>query len=289
MQRFKALRTVLRLGSFTKAAHALGYTQSSISQMMASLEEELSFKLLIRSRNGITLTQEGQQLYPFLEQVLHSYEAMEEKAREIRGLETGVIRVGTISSITCRWMPPLIKGFKARYPNVKFTFQQGDYRLIPEWIELGIIDFGFVSPDSCPHLMTIPVKDGELLAVLPRRHRWAKEKAIPLEGLLSDPFILLEEGNYSEPMEAFQKKGIKPHVAYRLHDDYAVMTMVEAGLGVSILAKLMTDRNPYDIVTVPIDPPLYRHLAICYKDWDLLPLASKHFITYIKEKADELP
>lgn len=62
---FKALRTVLRLGSFTKAAHALGYTQSSISQMMASLEEELSFKLLIRSRNGITLTQEGQQLYPF--------------------------------------------------------------------------------------------------------------------------------------------------------------------------------------------------------------------------------
>ena len=67
------------------------------------------------------------------------------------------------------------------------------------------------------------------------------------------------------------------------------MTMVEAGLGVSILAKLLTDRNPYDIVTVPIDPPLYRHLAICYKDWDLLPLASKHFITYIKEKADELP
>ena len=88
MQRFKALRTILRLGSFTKAAHALGYTQSSISQMMASLEEELSFKLLIRSRNGITLTQEGQQLYPFLEQVLHSYEAMEEKAREIRGLDS---------------------------------------------------------------------------------------------------------------------------------------------------------------------------------------------------------
>ena len=58
--------------------------------------------------------------------------------------------------------------------------------------------------------MTIPVKDGELLAVLPRRHRWAKEKAIPLEGLLSDPFILLEEGNYSEPMEAFQKRESNP-------------------------------------------------------------------------------
>ena len=140
-------------------------------------------------------------------------------------------------------MPPLIKGFKARYPNVKFTFQQGDYRLIPEWIELGIIDFGFVSPDSCPHLMTIPVKDGELLAVLPVATAGQRKKRFPLEGLLSDPFILLEEGNYSEPMEAFQK-GIKPHVAYRLHDDYAIMTMVEAGLGVSILAKLMTDRNP---------------------------------------------
>ena len=131
----------------------MGYTQSSISQMMASLEEELSFKLLIRSRNGITLTQEGQQLYPFLEQVLHSYEAMEEKGPVKSGdLKRGSDSSGTISSITCRWMPPLIKGFKARYPNVKFTFQQGDYRLIPEWIELGIIDFGFVSPDSLsPH------------------------------------------------------------------------------------------------------------------------------------------
>ena len=210
MQRFKALRTVLRLGSFTKAAHALGYTQSSISQMMASLEEELSFKLLIRSRNGITLTQEGQQLYPFLEQVLHSYEAMEEKAREIRGLETGVIRVGTISSITCRWMPPLIKGFKARYPNVKFTFQQGDYRLIPEWIELGIIDFGFVSPDSCPHLMTIPVKDGELLAVLPRRHRWAKEKAIPWRASFRTPLSFLKKETTVNQWKPFKKRESNP-------------------------------------------------------------------------------
>ena len=123
MQRFKALRTVLRLGSFTKAAHALGYTQSSISQMMASLEEELSFKLLIRSRNGITLTQEGQQLYPFLEQVLHSYEAMEEKAREIRGLN---------GSDSCRdhlkYHLPLDAAshqrIQSRYPNVKFTFRR---------------------------------------------------------------------------------------------------------------------------------------------------------------------
>lgn len=65
MQRFKALRTVLRLGSFTKAAHALGYTQSSISQMMASLEEELSFKLLIRSRNALPLPKKGSNSTPF--------------------------------------------------------------------------------------------------------------------------------------------------------------------------------------------------------------------------------
>ena len=59
--------------------------------------------------------------------------------------------------------------------------------------------------------------------------------------------------------------------------------LIDKGLNKTEFAREV-NRNPYDIVTVPIDPPLYRHLAICYKDWDLLPLASKHFITYIKEK-----
>lgn len=289
MNRYIALQKITELGSFTKAAEALGYTQSSISQMIASLENELSIKLLTRSRHGVKLTIEGAELYPFIEQAINQYNAMLEKAAEIKGLETGVIRVGTISSITCHWMPKLIKGFQAQYPNVQFLFYQGDYTLIPQWIREGKIDFGFIAPYVDTDLKTTVVKDGEMLAVLPKSHPLADKKSVRLEEISKEPFILVEEGAYSEPIEAFRAAGLQPNIKYTIHDDYAIMTMAEEGLGISILAELILRRTNFNIACIPIDPPIYRTLAIGYKDKNSLPIASKYFIDYLMQHKDELP
>ena len=148
MKRLIALQKIVELGSFTKAAEKLGYTQSAVSQMIASLEEELSIKLLYRSRIGIRLTLEGEELYPFIQRTVLQYQAMQEKADEIKGLETGIIRIGTISSISCHWLPGLIKHFQELYPKVRFVLHQGDYTSIPEWVRTGEVDFGFVNPDA---------------------------------------------------------------------------------------------------------------------------------------------
>ena len=289
MNRYIALQKIIELGSFTKAAESLGYTQSSISQMIASLESELSMKLLTRSRYGVKLTIEGADLYPFIERSIYQYRSMLEKANEIKGLETGIIRVGTISSVTCHWMPQLINGFKKEYPNVQFLFHQGDYTLIPEWIVSGQIDFGFINPNAGTNLNTKTIKDGEMLAVLPKSHPLAKKKSISLADLSNEPYILLEEGHYSEPMAAFKTAGIIPNIQYTIHDDYAIMMMVEEGLGVSILAELILRRTNYDIVCLPLNPPITRTLAVGYKDWDSLPIASKHFIEYLMNHKNELP
>ena len=289
MNRYIALQKIIELGGFTKAADALGYTQSSISQMIASLENELGIKLLTRSRHGVKLTIEGAELYPFIERSIYQYRSMQEKANEIKGIETGVIRVGTISSVTCHWMPQLMSGFKEEYPNVQFLFHQGDYTLIPEWIASGQIDFGFVNPLAGTNLQTKTVKSGEMLAVLPKNHPLAKKKSIQLQEIAEEPYILLEEGHYSEPMAAFEAAGIQPNIQYTIHDDYAIMMMVEAGLGVSILAELILRRTNYDIVCLPIDPPITRTLAVGYKDKDSLPIASKYFIDYLMEHKNELP
>lgn len=289
MNRYIALQKIIELGSFTKAAESLGYTQSSISQMIASLESELSIKLLTRSRYGVKLTIEGADLYPFIERSIYQYRSMLEKANEIKGLETGIIRVGTISSVTCHWMPQLINGFKKEYPNVQFLFHQGDYTLIPEWIASGQIDFGFINPNADTNLNTKTIKDGEMLAVLPKNHPLAKKKSISLSDLTDEPYILLEEGHYSEPMAAFETAGIIPNIQYTIHDDYAIMMMVEEGLGVSILAELILRRTNYDIICLPLNPPITRTLAVGYKDWDSLPIASKYFIEYLMEHKNELP
>lgn len=289
MNRYIALQKIIELGSFTKAAEALGYTQSSISQMVASLESELSIKLLTRSRSGVKLTIEGEELYPFIERNNIAYRVMQEKANEIKGLETGIIRVGTISSITCHWMPKLIKGFQKLYPNVQFLFHQGDYSSIKEWIKTGAVDFGFITPPAADELETVTIKDGEMLAVLPKNHHLAENSYVRLEEIADDSFVLLEEGHYSEPINAFHAAGLEPNIKYTIHDDYAIMTMVEAGLGVSILAELMLRRTNYDIVCLPIEPPVYRTLAIGYKNKNSLPIASKYFIQYLIENIDKLP
>lgn len=288
MNRYLALQKIIELGSFTKAAEALGYTQSSISQMIASLENELSLKLLTRSRTGVKLTIEGAELYPFIERTILQYRAMKEKVNEIKGLETGIIRVGTLTSITCHWMPKLIKGFQEIYPNVQFLFHQGDYTSIQEWIKTGAVDFGFITPPAVTELETITIKDGEMLVILPKDHPLANKKSICLREISSEPFILLEEGHYSEPLEAFRAAGLELNIKYTIHDDFAIMTMVEAGLGVSILAELMLRRTNYDIVSLPLNPPIYRTLAIGYKDKNSLPIASKYFIKYLLENADKL-
>lgn len=289
MNRYIALQKIIELGSFTKAAEALGYTQSSISQMIASLESELSMKLLTRSRIGIKLTIEGEELYPFIERSIIEYRNVQEKADEINGLETGIIRVGTISSITCHWMPKLIKGFQELYPNVQFLFHQGDYSSIREWIKTGAVDFGFITPPAAGELETVTIKNGEMLAVLPKNHPLAAKSSVKLEEIADDPFILLEEGHYSEPINAFRAAGLEPNIKYTIHDDYAIMTMVESGLGVSILAELMLRRSNYNITCLPIEPPVYRTLAVGYKNKNRLPIASKYFIQYLIENIDKLP
>ncbi len=90
-------------------------------------------------------------------------------------------------------------------------------------------------------------------------------------------------------MEAFKEAGITPDIRYTIHDDYAIMTMVEAGLGVSILAELMLRRTSFDTVCLPIEPPICRTLAIAYKEKSSLPIASKYFIDYLLSHRDELP
>lgn len=289
MNRYIALQKIVELGSFAKAADALGYTQSAVSQMISSLENELSIKLVNRFRTGTKLTIEGAELYPYIERLVYQYFSMQEKTKEIKGLETGVIRMGTISSISAHWLPKLFKKFQERYPGVEFVIHQGDYTSIQDWIKAGTVDFGFINPNAASGVKTLPLKEGKMLAVLPENHPLAEKAVIPLAALASEPFILLEEGHYSEPLEAFKAIGCAPNVKYTIHDDYSIMTMIEAGLGVSILAELILHRTNYRLALRPTDPPVSRAIAIGYKDKASLPVAAKRFIEHLEIHLSELP
>jgi DNA-binding transcriptional LysR family regulator len=288
IKKYIALQKVVEYRNMSKAAEALGYSQSAMSQMISSLEDELSIKLLNRGKYGTELTAEGKELYPFIEETIYRYRASVEKAAEIRGLETGIIRMGTLASISANWLPPLIHEFENRYPGIEFVIHQGDYTSIQDWIKTGAIDFGFVSPDAVNGMELTVLNQGEFKAILPENHPLASSASVSLSELAKEPFILLEEGHFYEPLEAFRQAGVMPNIKYTIHDDYAIMAMVEEGLGVSILADLILRRTNYKIKALPLDPPIFRTMAIGYLKKEALPTASRRFIELLKSRAATL-
>lgn len=291
LERYFALLKILEIGSFTKAADAMGYSQSAVSQMVQSLESELSLKLLYRSRNGIKLTPEGEALLPYIQRTVNHYNAMLEKTRELKGLNGGLIRIGTLSSVSSQWLPGLIKDFQTLYPKVHFLLHQGDYTTIPAWVRAGEIDFGFVNPDaeSVRGLHTIFVTSGGHKAVLHPDHPLAAQPWVTLEQLAKETFLLLEEGCLSEPLEAFRTLGLEPRVELRMHDNFSICSMVEANVGVSILPELALRKMNFRIVQLPTVPPVIRRVSLVMKAPDILPIASRYFIEFFLKRADTLP
>lgn len=290
MQRYTALLKIIETGSFTAAARLLGYTQPALSQMIASLESELGIRLLNRSRYGIRLTPEGERLLPGIQSAVSQYEAMRQTADEIRGLESGLVRIGTVSSVSCRWLPGVIRKFWAEHPNIEIALHQGDYTSIQDWVRTGTVDFGFVNPKAVHGLEVADiVRSGEFRAILPAGHALAQRRFLTLTELAAQPLILLEEGAYSEPLEAFRAEGIEPEIRLRAHDDYSILSMVEQGLGVSVLTELVLGKTSYNVAAVPIEPPIIRTMSIVVKDKASLSLASRKFIKCLLDSRAVLP
>ncbi|CAK1246054.1 DNA-binding transcriptional regulator [Fructobacillus fructosus] len=288
MNRLLVLETIIQMQSFTKAAKVLGYTQSSVSQMVAGLEKEFGIQILKRSRNGVSLTAEGAEIYPLIIQTLRQYQALQERAAALTGLKTGTVRIGAITSVSCYWLPELFKSFKGMYPNIEFVLQQGDYGMILTWLKNGEIDFGLMTANYGEGFNKVILHTTEMKAFLPSGHPLTKLDQIPLRKLTSDPFILVEGGGYAEPIEAFQKSGLLPNVRYRIQDDYTIMSMVEAGLGISVLSELVASRTNFDVQVRSVEPKIERPVAIIYRDKATLPIASQHFIDFLIQHKKEL-
>jgi len=281
IQKYQAFVETVDSGSFTKAAEKLSYTQSGISRMIAGLEKEWNITLLERKKNGLRLTSDGLSLLPYARRLCEEYERLQMQVDGLNGLETGFIRIGTISSIATHWLPNMIKAFQNDYPGVDYELLIGDYSEIESWIRKGRIDCGFLIMPVAPDMEYIELEKDELKVILPEGHPLTALERIPLDKLTDDPFMLLSRGDRSEISELFDSRGISPNTHLTLWDDYAVMSMVEKGLGISILPELILKRIPYNIVAKSLEEPAYREIVIAFRSRDTISLAVNRFLNYL--------
>lgn len=275
------IRTV-EYGSFTKAAEVLNYSQSGISRMINDLEKEWKITLLERNRSGVKLTSDGSRLLPFAKSLCDEYQKLQMQVDDLHGVQSGIIRIGTFSSVATHWLPNIIRAFQKDYPGIDYELLLGDYTEIEEWISEGRVDCGFLRLPTKPDFETITLTRDKLLAILPVGHPLAEYEKVPLAALCNEPFMLLEKGAKAEISEVFERNGLTPRVRFTTWDDYAVMSMVEKGLGISMLPELILKRVPYNIVVRELDVPAYRDIAFAWRDRKTASLAVKRFIDYIQ-------
>lgn len=280
--KYLAFLKVAELGSFTKAAESLNYTQSAVSRMISDLEEECGLSLLMRGKKGIQLTQNGHHLLPLVRNLCHEYQVLHSCIDELHGLQSGTIRIGAFSSVATQWIPPIIKKFQTDYPGIEYELLMGSYAEIENWILEGKADCGFLPMPVNPRLEAFPLDDDELVVILPEDHPLSGCQKFPLKELEKYPFILPKTGEVSDVSPIFEKYSIKPDIRYSTFDDYAIMSMVESGLGISILPSLVLRRNSYNIVQKPLEEPAYRKLCLAIRNDAGIPPAAKRFLEYIK-------
>lgn len=285
LNKYSAFLKVVELGSISKAAESIGYTQSAVSRMIADLEAEWGLKLLHRNRSGLSLSSDGLLMLPYIQQLCTDFRNMQEQANSLKGLETGFIRIGSCSSVSAQWLPGILKTFEEQYPKIDFQLKNMEYSDTEDALRAGEIDCGFISAPYAPEIDFTLLRRDRMLAVLPPKHPLADADVYPLQNLSSERFIkLTDEANneVSKVLANLNAQLNEPlHIFCDVNDDYSIMAMVESGLGVSVLSELVTGRMPFDIRLKEFDMPQYRDVGIAVRKGATPSPATQHFIQVV--------
>lgn len=279
--KYLAFVKTVETGSFTRAAQELDYAQSSISKMVSDLETEWGMTLMERSKKGVCLTSAGEQILPFLRKVLQDHRKLEGQICRMNGLETGVVRIATFASVAINWLPNLFAALQRDYPGIEYEMLLGDYEEVEHWIDEGRVDCGFLRLPTLPKFDTILLKQDEYKVVLPSDHALAKKEAVAAEDLNGLPFLLLEHGGKTEVSDLLEQYHVQPDIRFITWEDFAIMAMVEKGMGVSILPDMILRRIPYQIEIRSLQTPYYRPIGLAMKRMKALPPAVQKFIEYL--------
>ena len=139
----EAFLAAAELGSLTATAELLGYTQSGVTRMIGTLEEELGFPLFLRSKKGVQLTENGKLMLPLLREVVRAHHNAEQLSAEIGGVSKGSLTIGCYYSISALWMPEILTAFRARYPGVTVRMQEGGNLEMARWLNERSVDCCF--------------------------------------------------------------------------------------------------------------------------------------------------
>jgi DNA-binding transcriptional LysR family regulator len=294
--RLKILKEVAYHGSFSAAAEALSYTQSAVSQQIATLEAETGLTLLERHPRGVSLTAAGQALVGHAEGILARLELAEDALSAIAGLRGGRLRMASFPTAGATLMPLAIASFRASYPDVELTLAEGEPEEIFPRLRAGELDlallFEFAGELARPRDITrVELLEDRMFLALPSEHRLASRQRIRLEDLSREAWV---QTSSSSPcarhvVRSCHAAGFEPNVAFESDDYQTVQGLVAAGVGVALIPELALSVVREDIVIRALSPvsPVRQVIAAAPAGARLVPSAPT-MLGILEEEATRL-
>lgn len=234
VHKIRAFVTAARVGGLTRAAEELGCTQSTASRMIASLEAGWGVRLFSRRGTGVALTAEGVQLLPHAQEVCQAYERLCSQVSRVRDSGAGALAIAAPASIVSRRLPGVIRSFVRLYPGVELNVFENTYAEAERALRANEVDIAFLpSRVEGPEFDSVLFDRDELVVVAPVGHLPPEPRELTLEDLVSERFVA-----DSETAPVLQKRLTEPSIRCTTSDVTAILSLVEAGLGVSLLPSL---------------------------------------------------
>jgi DNA-binding transcriptional LysR family regulator len=302
--RLRVLTEVARRGSFSGAADALSYTQSAVSQQVATLEAEAGMTLLERQARGVRLTAAGQVLVEHAEGILARLEAAEEELSAIAGLRAGKLRMASFPIAGATLMPLAIATFRSSYPDIELTLAEGEPEEIAPRLRAGELDlallFEFDEPEAGMEGLTrVELLGDPMYLALPREHPLTGKDGLRLGDLHGEAWVQTsrESPCARHVVRSCHAAGFEPNVAFESDDYQTVQGLVAAGVGVALIPELALSvvREDIAIRSLSPSPPIRQVIAAAPADARLSPAtpamlgileeASKRYVVHGKQTA----
>jgi DNA-binding transcriptional LysR family regulator len=236
--------TVARLLNFGAAAQTLNYSQSTVSEHIHALEEELGARLFERLGRKVFLTEQGETLLPLAERLVRDADAINGLFKE-GGDVSGCLNIGAAESLCVFWLPPLLKEYRIRYPKVQINIKVGNCVDFPLWLQQNTIDVAF-SLNNEPgqeQLRQIELFRGETVFVASPDHELAAGPELAPQNL-GGQTLLLAEGYCGYPMELkrlLEREGVRANTIMEFGSLEAIKNCVKSGLGITLLPKIVVE------------------------------------------------
>ncbi|MCI8779592.1 MAG: LysR family transcriptional regulator [Lachnospiraceae bacterium] len=279
---YQIFKTVAEQGSFRKAADILGLTPSAISHAVAAMEHELGFPVLNRSKLGVTMTNYGEHLLPYINAVLNSDESLHQAIAEFNGLRQGKVKVGCFSSVCTNWLPDVMNSFRKEYPGITIEVFQGTYDDVAYWVKNAVVDLGFLSVSSAGDIPIEPLYKDPLICVMKKgTKRVRQSQYMEIDELRRHRFVTQRESTDADIQKFLKENSLTVQSDYHVVDDLAMIAMVAHGFGICLMPALVMNDMPYEVDCYPIMPEAYRVIGIAVMNPDFMAPAVRTFYNHV--------